>query len=109
MVQNLNTLCSRVSTLVILAGKVFNCIGRFVFPEREGIVSIVDLRFGKDQPGSIGKFILCEAVDIIALDDADTFQRTEVQIIPEVVYEFTGLGVEFWLFLDEDAVHVLGK
>ena len=38
-------------------------------------------------------------------DHANVFEVVNIKVVPEVVQELTGLGIEFSLFLDKNAVH----
>ena len=53
--KNLDTLRCRIGTLIILAGQVFDSIGRFVFNEIQRLGSGLYLRLRQHKACSIGK------------------------------------------------------
>jgi hypothetical protein len=63
------------------------------FSPRARVGNVVDLGFGEDVGGGFVEFGVAEAVDFVALDDADGFQAGEPEGFAEVVQEVAGLGV----------------
>jgi len=103
--ENLDALGGGVGALVKLPGKVFDGEFGFAFGEMEVTGDRGDLWFGEDELGRAGELGVVEAIDIIALDDAHCGEACDVEILAKNVGEFLGLGVEFGLFFDENAVH----
>ena len=103
--EDLDALGGGVRALVELAGQVFDGEGGFVFAEREGGGYVIHLRLGEDVGGGFVEFRLGEAVDVVALDDADIFQAGQAEGFTEVVQEVARLGIVGGLFFNENAVH----
>ena len=103
--EDLDALGGGVGALVELAGEILDGEGGFVFRESESAGNIIHLRFGEDVGGGFVEFRLGEAVDVVALDDADVFQAGQAEGFAEVMQEVARLGVVGGFFFNENAVH----
>ena len=101
----MNTLGGGVRTLIILTGQILNGESGFVTADQKLFGYKVYLWLGQNKARCLCKFFFSEPIHIVALNDADVFEVLNVQIVPKVVKKFTGLGIEFGLFLDKNAVH----
>ena len=103
--QDLDALGCGVCTLVELPGEIFDCEPLFAAPDGELITNGVDLRFRENQAGGGLKLIFLEALEVLALDDAEGFEAFQLQAGLEITIEGTGSGVELGFLFDEETVH----
>jgi hypothetical protein len=97
-------LSGRIGALVELAGKVGVGEGVFVFRKAEGSGCGIDLWFGEDAPGGDLEFLRGNALDIVAVEEAQRCDAGQRQGLAEVVEEVAGLGGEGREFFDEKGV-----
>ena len=72
--EDLDALGCRVGALIELARQVLDREGVFVVGNLERGAGAIDLRFGKNQLGGIANEFCADAVDFVALDDAQGFE-----------------------------------
>ena len=96
--EDLDALRGGVGALVELAGEVFDGEGGLVFAEGEGGGSQVDLGLGEDLADGLVELGVAEAVDVVALDDADGVEAGEPEGFAQVVEEVAGFSVKLGLF-----------
>ena len=94
-----------VRALVELAGEEFDAEGGFVFAHREFSGHVVDLGFREDVVGGFVELGTGDAVDFIALDDADAGEAGQGKGAGQIVEKRAGLVVVAGFFLNENAVH----
>ena len=77
----------------------------FVVGNLECGAGAIDLRFGKNQLGGIADEVLADAVDFVALDDAQGFETGECERLLEIGEQVAGLDIVGRKFFDKNAVH----
>jgi hypothetical protein len=74
-------------------------------PEGKFAAGGVDLGLGENEAAGGLELGGVETLEVVALDDAQGLESTELQVDLEVVEEGTGSGVELGFLFDEETVH----
>ena len=91
--------------MVELAGEELDGEGMLAFFERELRCRGLDLWLGENERGSLGEFVIVQAIEIVSLNDASAGDGVDGKVRAEIGDEVLRFGGEFGGFFNEKAVH----
>ena len=103
LAEQLDALTGRVSTLVKLAGQVLN--SKNVLGLGQGGVGGVYRRLAEDSRDGLLEQDVVDTLDIITVDEPQTFQGLNAQQVDQLVAKALSLAVKTGLFLNINAIY----